>query len=414
MKVPGQSLRIFGGLVLGLALGTALAASGSRWLGPALAVAAPIGRLWLDALTMTVVPLVFGLLVTGIASAAESASAGGIARKALVWFAVLLVAACALAALLTSALIALWPIRAAAALIGGVAPGPIDTASNANWVAGIIPTNPIKAAADTAMVPLVVFALLFGFALVRIAEPLRRALIALLQAIVETMLVIVQWVLWLAPIGVLALALGVGSRLGVGAAGTLLQYVLIVAASCVAAAVMTSLFGIVAGRISPAAFLRAAFPVQIVAVSTQSSLASLPAMIEAAPALGVSREGAGVVLPLAVSIFRAASAAANMAVAIYIAHVHGIQLSAGTIAVGVLTAAAVSLAAVGLPAQVSFFATIAPVCVAIGAPITLLPVLLAVESLPDIFRTFGNVTADLAVMRLAGRAASDDRQLEEN
>jgi Na+/H+-dicarboxylate symporter len=308
----------------------------------------------------------------------------------------------------------LWPIRAAAALIGGVAPGPIDTASNANWVAGIIPTNPIKAAADTAMVPLVVFALLFGFALVRIAEPLRRALIALLQAIVETMLVIVQWVLWLAPIGVLALALGVGSRLGVGAAGTLLQYVLIVAASCVAAAVMTSLFGIVAGRISPAAFLRAAFPVQIVAVSTQSSLASLPAMIEAAPALGVSREGAGVVLPLAVSIFRAASAAANMAVAIYIAHVHGIQLSAGTIAVGVLTAAAVSLAAVGLPAQVSFFATIAPVCVAIGAPITLLPVLLAVESLPDIFRTFGNVTADLAVMRLAGRAASDDRQLEEN
>ena len=414
MKVPGQSLRIFAGLVTGLALGTALTASGSRWLEPALAVAAPIGRMWLDALTMTVVPLVFSLLVTGIASAAESASAGGIARKALVWFAILLVAACALAALLTSTLLSLWPIRAAATLIGGAASAPIGTALSADWVAGIIPTNPVKAAADTAMVPLVVFALLFGFALVRIAEPLRRILIALLQAIVETMLVIVHWVLWLAPIGVLALALGVGSRLGVGAAGTLLQYVMIVAASCVAAAVIASLVGIIVGRMSPAAFFRAAFPVQIVAVSTQSSLASLPAMIEAAPALGVSRDGAGVVLPLAVSIFRAASAAANVAVAIYVAHVHGIPLSVGTIAVGVLTAAAVSLAAVGLPAQVSFFATIAPVCVAIGAPITLLPVLLAIESLPDIFRTFGNVTADLAVMRLAGRSGTGARATTED
>ncbi|MET0251163.1 MAG: cation:dicarboxylase symporter family transporter [Novosphingobium sp.] len=397
-----MSLAIFAALVVGLGLGTAL--SGNRAaLDPLLGVARPIGRLWLDALTMTVVPLVFGLLVSGIASAAESASGGKVAQRALLWFAALLLAACALSAVVVSLLLAAWPAAATGPLLGEGAASPV-AAPAAEWAANIIPANPIKAAADTAMVPLVVFALLFGFAVTRIAEPLRQSLVVTFRAIVETMLVIVQWVLWLAPLGVLALAFAVGAQLGLGAAGTLLHYVAIVATSCLAAGILAAIVAIVVGRLSVIGFLRAAFPAQVVAVSTQSSLASLPAMIEAAPALGVGREAAGVVLPLAVSIFRVASAAANLAVAIYLADIHAVPLSLPTLAMGVIVAAAVSLAAVGLPAQVSFFATIAPVCVAIGAPITLLPVLLAVESIPDIFRTFGNVTADLAVTRLAGRA----------
>jgi Na+/H+-dicarboxylate symporter len=129
-------------------------------------------------------------------------------------------------------------------------------------------------------------------------------------------------------------------------------------------------------------------------------------MIEAADGLGVRKESAGVILPLAVSIFRAASAAANIAVAIYLGHLQGIHLGPGLLLLGALVAAVVSLAAVGLPAQVSFFATIGPVCLAIGVPIELLPLLLAVETLPDIFRTFGNVTADLAVTRIVGREAT--------
>jgi proton glutamate symport protein len=158
---------------------------------------------------------------------------------------------------------------------------------------------------------------------------------------------------------------------------------------------------VVFGRISPLGFARAALPSQIVAVSTQSSLASLPAMIAAAPAVFVSEGGAGIVLPLAVSLFRAASAAANVAVAIYLGHLHGVPLGLGTVLLGALVAVPISLAAVGLPAQVSFFATIGPVCLAMGVPLTLLPLLLAVETIPDIFRTLGNVTADLAVLRIA-------------
>jgi Na+/H+-dicarboxylate symporter len=406
------SWRILAALIVGLILGAVLAGNQVAGLDGLLAVAAPVGRLWLDALTMTVVPLVFALLVTGISTAAESASAGGVARRSIIWFAVLLVACSLLTVLVCVGILSAWPINAQAVALGGSQVAPPAIASVSDWLTGFIPANPIKAAADTAMVPLVVFALIFGFAVTRIDAELRRALIGFFRAIVETMLVIVHWVLWLAPIGVLALAFSVGAQLGVGAAGTLAQYVVVVAASCLAAAALAAGFAILVGLLSPLAFVSGALPAQIVAVSTQSSLASLPAMIEVAPALGVERAAAGVVLPLAVSLFRAASAAANLAVAIYLGYLHGVDMTPAVLIVGALTAAAVSLAAVGLPAQVSFFTTIGPVCIAMGVPITLLPVLLAVETIPDIFRTFGNVTADLAVARLAGRSADDGAPAE--
>jgi len=402
---PGRSAiashRTLIALVIGLAGGTLLGRLAAPGLGPMLAIADPAGKLWLDALTMTIVPLIFGVLVTGIANAATSAQGSRTARRALLWFALLLTGACLFAAMLSSTALAVWPVPPEAGTLRPGTPPPVLTAPG-DWIAGLIPTNPIKAAAEGAMVPLVIFAVLFGLAIPRIDTRLQAAILAVLQAIVEVMLVIVRWVLWLAPIGVLALAFGVGVRLGLSAAGALVQYVVIVSGACLSAALLAYIAAIVAGRISLRAFARAALPSQVVAVSTQSSLASLPAMMAAAPALHVSETAAGVTLPLAVSLFRAASGAANIAVAIYLAHLHGIPIGIGTIILGALVAVPISLAAVGLPAQISFFATIAPVCVAMGVPIQLLPLLLAVETIPDIFRTFGNVTADLAVLRIAG------------
>lgn len=404
-SVSTLSWRILAALIVGLTLGAAMAGNGFPGLGTALAIGRPVGKLWLDALTMTVVPLVFALLVTGVSSAAESAGAGGVARRSILWFAVLLIACSLLGAFLCVGFLSVWPIAAQASALQAPGIAAPEIAAPADWLTGFIPTNPIKAAADTAMVPLVVFALIFGFAVTRIEGSLRRSLVEFFRAIVETMLVIVHWVLWLAPVGVLALAFAVGAQLGIGAAGTLIQYVVIVSGCCIAAGVLAMILAITLGRLSPRRFAKAALPAQIVAVSTQSSLASLPAMIEAAPGLGVDRASAGVVLPLAVSLFRAASAAANISVAIYLGYLHGVPIGPGTLIVGALTTAAVSLAAVGLPAQVSFFTTIGPVCIAMGVPLTLLPVLLAVETVPDIFRTLGNVTADLAVARLAGRSS---------
>ena len=404
-----MSSRILLGLILGLVAGASLAAWPGIEIEPFLSVTGPVGQLRLDALTMTVVPLVFSLLVTGVGSATSSTAAGGVATRAVCWFVVLLVGACVLSAVLMSLLLSWSPPPLSGQALRGETPAPPIMAATGAWFSGIIPANPIKAAAETSMTPLVVFALFFGFAASRIEPRLRTALMTFFDAVVATMLVIVRWVLLAGPAGVLALAFGVGARLGVGAAGALLHYILLVIAACLAITFAAYLLVAIVGRISLIAFAKAALPVQVVALGTQSSLACLPAMITATSALRTARGAGDVVLPLSVSIFRAASAAANIAVAVYLAHLHGVALSPVTLAIGALVAAAVSLAAVGLPAQVSFFATIGPVCLAMGVPLTVLPILLAVETLPDIFRTLGNVTMDLAVARIVGRPGIDVR-----
>ncbi|CAN5487132.1 C4-dicarboxylate transporter DctA [soil metagenome] len=397
------STRILLGLVVGLLSGAALGGRPSATLDLLVLITEPVGKLWLDALTMTVVPLVFGLLVTGVGSATSSAAAGGVAARAMLWFVVLLVAACALSATLTTLALVWAPIPVGGEALRASGSEPPIMARAGAWFSGIIPANPIKAAAEMSMAPLVVFALFFGFAASRIELRLRASLMTFFEAVVATMLVIVRWVLLAGPLGVMALGFGVGAKMGLGAAGALAHYVAVVVAACLAITLAAYVLVALAGRISPVTFFKAALPVQVVALGTQSSLACLPAMIAATGALKTSPGSAEVVLPLSVSIFRAASAAANVSVAIYLAHLHGVALSPAVLIVGVLVAAAVSLAAVGLPAQVSFFATIGPVCLAIGVPLDALPVLLAVETIPDIFRTLGNVSTDLAVARIVGR-----------
>lgn len=396
--MPGRSVRILGALVVGLALGAVLAGGDSA--EDVLAIARPVGKLWIDALTMTVVPLLFSLLVTGAGGAAQNAGAA-VSRQAMGWFALLLICACLASAAATMSILAVWPVPMEASTLQPAGEPPAVAQASA-WLDSIIPTNPIRAAADMAVVPLVVFALLFGFALGRIEPALRDQVQAVFRGVAEAMLVIVGWVLWAAPLGVFALALGVGISAGAGAAGVLAHYILTVIAGCLLAIAIAFGVAFIFGRVSPWRFWRAVLPAQIVAMSTQSSLASLPAMLAAAAPLGASPAAAAVTLPLSVSLFRMASAAANVTVAIYLGHVHGTQLGIETLVVGALVAAAVSVAAVGLPAQVSFFAVIGPVCLAMGVPLTLLPLLLAVETIPDIFRTVGNVTGGLAVLRLVG------------
>jgi Na+/H+-dicarboxylate symporter len=154
-------------------------------------------------------------------------------------------------------------------------------------------------------------------------------------------------------------------------------------------------------------------PAQVVAVSTQSSLASLPVMIERARDwLGVPQTSAGLVLPLAVAVFRITSPVANLAVCLYVAQLNGVELTLGALVAGGLTAIAVSIASVGLPGQVSFFASVGPICLAMGLPLGVLPLLLAVEVIPDIFRTVGNVTGDLAATRIVAGEDGEEEAAE--
>ena len=258
-----------------------------------------------------------------------------------------------------------------------------------------------RAAAEDAILGLVVFAVFFGFAATRLPDRLRLPLVTFFEAVAETMIVIVRWVLMAAPVGVFALALGVGLTAGVGAAGTLAHYVAIVSLATIGITLLCYPLVVAFGKVSLAGFARGVAPAQVVAFSTQSSLASLPVMVErAVDALGVSRPTAGLVLPLEVAVFRITSPVANLGVVIYCAHLFGIEPAMGQLVAAGLTAVLVSIGSVGLPGQISFFVSIAPICIAMGVPLEILPLLLAVEVIPDIFRTVGNVTADMAVARI--------------
>jgi proton glutamate symport protein len=393
------ALFILTALILGIALG--VAGSGQVWGETAAAIADPIGGLWLNALKMTIVPLVVALLITGITKTAEAARAGKLAGRSVAWFLTLLWISSTMAALVMPLLLELWPLDPGSAnalkvsLSKAVAVSPPPAFRD--FLLGLIPSNPIAAAASEAILPLTIFTAIFAFAMLKLPEGERNILSRFFEALGNAMLIIINWVLWFAPLGVFALAFVVGARSGFSALGGLVHYVLIVSALGVivwAAAYPLALFG---GRVRLSQFARAILPAQAVAISTQSSLASLPAMLKGTEALGIKPTTADVVLPLAVALFRATGPAMNLAVAIYLAHWFGVALGPWQMAAGIAVAATTTLGAVSLPGQLSFISSIAPIALAMGVPFEPLALLIAVETIPDIFRTVGNVSMDMAV-----------------
>lgn len=400
----------FAGLVGGLLLGLLL--HGSAALSPMLAIAAPLGALWLRALQMTIVPLVVSLLFTGIVQTVAAASAGAMARRSLGLFAVVLVAGGAVAALLMPLALSLWPVPpgAGAALASGASVATGKVPGLADFLQALVPSNVLSAAASDAMLPLIAFTTLFAFASTRLADEPRRYLALLFEAMAGAMMVVIGWVLALAPLGVFCLALGVAAGIGAEAIGVLAHYIVLVVT--IGAVVLVAAYGlaVTAARQPLGTFARAMLPAQAVAISTQSSLASLPTMLVACKRLGLRETSGEFVLPLAVALFRATSPAMNMAVAIYAAHLTGVTLTPAVLAAGVAVAALMALGTVSLPGTISFVATVGPIALAMGVPIGPLALLVAVEMLPDIMRTLANVTMDVAVTAVVDRKSSPQRE----
>ncbi len=403
------SVQVLIALALGVAVGAAAAAYGG---GPATRVVEGVealGGLWLNALRMTVVPLIFAVLVSGIAQVSDAAATGRLAVRAVVWFLALLLLSAVTSVLLVNGVLAAWPVSeaASAALRAGAQAPAADIATAPDfvaWVKSLAPSNPIKAAAEDAILPVVVFAIFVGFAITRLPGGKGRVLLDVFDALGEAMIVIVRWVLVVAPLGVFALGLGVGLRAGVGAAGVLGQYIIVASTAGLVIAIIGYFLAIAVGRVPVGRWAQATSPVLAAAFATQSSLACLPAMIERSrDELGVPERIANVVLPLAVAVFRFTRPAVNLAACIFVAHVYGLQPTALQYTGAVFVALAVSVGSVGLPGQVSFIVSVAPICIALGLPIDLLPILLAVEVAPDIFRTLGNVTGDMAVTAILAK-----------
>jgi proton glutamate symport protein len=400
-------------LVAGLALGAVAGGSQEGPRGTILAVAGFVGTLWLNALKMTVIPLVVALLVVGIARSREAAAAGRIAGRSVLWIVIICTASAVFGALMMLLLTRVFPLpRGTADALGGALSGieqksPAALPGIADFFKGVIPDNVFAAATNGDVLPLVVFAVLFALALAQISDQGRRAIVDLFEAVADALLVIIQWVLWLAPLGVLALAYTVGAAAGGSAFAGLGHYVVLISLIGILVTFAAYPLAIIAGRVSPGEFARGMVGPHAVAISTRSSLASLPAMLTAARGMGVRDEVADVTLPIAVALFRGTGPAMNTAVAFYVAHWLGYEPTIAQMIAATAVGAVMSYGAVSLPGEVSFISSIAPIALALGAPIAPLALLVAVEMVPDIFRTVGNVTMDVAVTTAVDRSTKD-------
>jgi proton glutamate symport protein len=401
--------RVLMALLFGAALGIVLGGLQPGIARDIAGVAQPIGDLWLNALQMTVAPLVVALVVLGVASTSDAAASGRTARRAILVFLVLLGAAAAFAAIFAPFQLSLLSrdpelIAALRAAIGTPLSAEAATAGFAERIATIIPNNVIAAATRSAMLPLVVCALLFGFALTRVEASRRTQAVDLFRTLADVMVIIVRWVLWVAPLGVFALAYAVCVKAGVSILSALGWYILAMCTLYLAVTLGLYFVAVFAGGQRLRQFAAGILPAQVIAVSTQSSLATLPAMVDIAQnRLGSSPATTALVLPLAVSLFRMTSPVQYIGVSCYIAWIYGIELSASQLALGAALAVVISLGSVGLPGQVSLMAMNMPVVQAMGLPIAPLGLMLAVETIPDAFATLGNVTGDLAATTVVAR-----------
>ncbi|MCL9983567.1 MAG: dicarboxylate/amino acid:cation symporter [Erythrobacter sp.] len=398
----------FAALVGGLIAGIAGAALGA----PAVVsdVAALIGGLWLRALQMTIIPLVAALLVLGLVQMIYAARVGTVARRMLLVMLAVQLAGGAFTSIAMPPLLEAFPVpQGASAFLAqdsgelGEVPGVLD------FFGSLVSPNIIAAAAETAMLPLTIFFVMFAVAITRLPDDQSERLLGFFHALGNVMLLIIGWVLAIAPVGVFALAYGVGVQSGGGAFAALGHYVLTVTLMGTFVFVLAYAIAATMGRTGLLSFTKAVLPAQAVALSTQSSLASLPAMLDSAGRLGLRASTAEFVLPLAVVIFRATSAAMNLAVVYYIAALAGVEVPPAIAIAGIFIASVISLSAVSLPGSISFVVSIGPIALAMGVPIEPLALLVAVEMLPDLMRTLGNVTMNVAVTTAVDRSAGADQ-----
>lgn len=387
------------GLLAGFGLGLLLAGSSSAQLHGLPGFIEPLGTLWINAIRMTVIPLVVSSIVAGILAVPDLNTLGRIGwRMIALFFAIVFSAAffAVAAAPIVMGMFAIDPSASAAIRASaGAAPGTDKIPGVMQWITELVPVNPVQAAASGAMLPLIVFSVALGVAAATLTGEQRRAIANGARALSETMLVLVRWILVLAPFGVFALSVGLAARLGLSAAGAVIYYVLGVSALCAVWMAVMYFAAAILSRYSLREFGSAAAPPQAVAFSSRSSLAALPAMVEQAEQkLHSPVAVTSFVLPLAASVFRAGSAIALPTGVLFIAKLYGVPVGAGALATIAVTSALLTFSVPGIPG--GSILIMAPVLAAVGLPVEGIGILLGVDTIPDMFRTTTNVTGHMA------------------
>lgn len=396
------------GLIAGLSLGLlaeGLDQRGSPALAGMLASLRPLGSLFLNLLSMVVIPLIATALFSGIAKLGDLALVGRLVVRTLAFFWATAIVAIALGFLTGSVMLpnsALTPeqqtaLRAAAGADAAFIQRAAESMpTGLQFIAQLVPANPFKAAADGNLLPLIVFVTIFGIAAAALAPEKRAPLTAISDSVTEVLIRIIHWVLWFAPIGIFALVAPMIAQLGKSLLWAMVGFIAAVIAGVLLflALVYLSSVAFIARR-SPLRFLRAAFPSMLMGFSATSSMAALPLMIDAAEQdLQLPRPVSGFVLPLAATLNRGGSAVFQAIAVVFIARLYGIPFGAGEMVAAGAAVFLSSLTVASVPS--ASVISMLPAFQSTGLPLAGLTILIGLDRIPDMFRTMTNVTGHLA------------------
>lgn len=380
------------GLVAGLALGLAASATASPFLMALAEGVDPLGTLFIRALQMVVIPLVVAVVFTGVARLGNLRDLGRMGGTALgfIWLTTIPAVALGMGAM---GLALRWvpdvELPAADAVVTSEVPGVVD------FLVGLVPRNPFAAAANGELLPLLVFAVLFGAAAGALARESRDALVEVADAVGQAFIKLVMWILWTAPVGIFALAAPATARMGLGLLQSLAVFIAtVVVALFVYMALVYLPAVVVLGRMSPARFIRGTLASYTMCFTTTSSVATLPVLLRDAPRLGVSPAVADLVLPLAAALNRGGSALFQGASVVFLAHLYGISVPGGAW-IGAALACFFAASTVA-PIPSASIMTLAPALDVVGVPLAGLGLLLGVDRVPDMFRSGTNATGHMA------------------
>jgi proton glutamate symport protein len=389
-------------LVCGLALGMAGHRSDAPFFAVLQQIVRPLGAIWLAALQFVLLPLIAAQLLSAITGAPDGAKIGQVGVRAMALFVVMLIVAGIATAIITPPLLSFYrvdPAMVTALEKTTVVPEGVRRESGAAW-----PNNLFEAARKGEILPILLFTVVFGLAVRRLSDERRQPITLAVQGVAEAMLIVVRWILLGTPAGVFGLTYVAALHAGGAAAGMMTAFIVLVCALLALFIVLLYPITALLGRTSMATFARAVAPAQLVAVSTQSSIASLPALVQGGlDHLRLRARETGFVLPLAISVFKLNRTVSATAKLFFLAHVYGVEIGVGSFTVFLVTVILLSFGAVGVPQGGVAFSTL-PAYMAAGIPIEGIVVLEATSMAPDMLKTVLNVTGDMSVATLLSRS----------
>ncbi len=398
-----------------IALGSLLGVASGLWLGEAAAVMGTLGRIFISALKMLIVPMVLLSIAYGVSRMGDARELGRMGARTVVLYVVTMAFAVVTGLLLVNlvqpgAESDLLHTEFFQRAVGSSASSVEHTRPLGEFLLITVYdvlANPFASMAEGKILPVVVFAIMLGVALLQLgaaAQPLVSALGSGYAAIMR----IIGWVIRLAPIGIAALLGNLIATIGFrDLAENLLSFALVViAGTLLHAAVTLPLVAFFVAKVSPLRLFYGIREALAVAFTTSSSTATLPVTTRCVETnLGVSPRVASFVLPLGATVNMDGTALYEAIAAVFVATIYGIELSVGSQLVIVFVAMATAIGAPGIPS--AGMVTMVAVLEAVGLPVEAVGILLAIDRFLDTFRTMANVEGDAVVaVCVAHRAAA--------